>query len=280
MADVIPPELRAIVEFLNEQLRSVRVLAVEVKQYVSGDRQTVVPRVIGDTQAARAVKTNTAASRSWDGGSWFEAFADRNSALAVDRVRRLLAWADTKSPPLARAYGKSAAATYCYLCYKDDRGYCFPFGIFNGENAFVEVQFGLMASGTYPPFHDTSLRRELARRVEEAVHVSLPVKRLDKYPRFAVEALADDRLDRFIAVFEWALEQVQEFGLTYAGHRAGTSGTAPRHRPRRFRAPTTRILDAPGALPPAARPCRGLRPRDVRALDSSAVGPTPDPGWP
>jgi hypothetical protein len=56
VADEIPPELRRIVEFLNEQMISAEVLAIEVKQYVGGGMITLVPTVIGQTEAARIVK--------------------------------------------------------------------------------------------------------------------------------------------------------------------------------------------------------------------------------
>jgi hypothetical protein len=58
VADQISSELRSIVEFLNRQLRETEVLAIEVKQYVdaTGGLQTIVPRVVGRTEAARAAK--------------------------------------------------------------------------------------------------------------------------------------------------------------------------------------------------------------------------------
>lgn len=58
VADEIAPELRSIVEFLNRQMSETEVLAIEVKQYVDadGERQTIVPRVVGRTEAARAAK--------------------------------------------------------------------------------------------------------------------------------------------------------------------------------------------------------------------------------
>jgi len=52
VADRIPSELQRIVEFLNEQMSSAEVLAIEIKQYLGGDRRTLVPRVIGQTAAA------------------------------------------------------------------------------------------------------------------------------------------------------------------------------------------------------------------------------------
>lgn len=54
VADVIPTELRAIVEFLGEQLNPADIFAVEVKQYVAeghGSR-VIVPAVVGRTAAA------------------------------------------------------------------------------------------------------------------------------------------------------------------------------------------------------------------------------------
>src|SRR3954453_16443876 len=58
VADRIPPELRSIVEFLNEQLQLTEVLAVEIKKYVEpdGERVNIVPRIIGETEMARRVK--------------------------------------------------------------------------------------------------------------------------------------------------------------------------------------------------------------------------------
>ena len=48
VADVIPPELRRVVEFLNEQMDPAEVLALEVKQYVGeGGLRSLVPRLIG-----------------------------------------------------------------------------------------------------------------------------------------------------------------------------------------------------------------------------------------
>jgi hypothetical protein len=47
VADIIPPELQRIVEFLNGQMDPAEVLAVEIKQFVGNEIQTLVPRVIG-----------------------------------------------------------------------------------------------------------------------------------------------------------------------------------------------------------------------------------------
>jgi hypothetical protein len=59
VADRIPPSLRRIVEFLNRQMNSAEVLAVEVRQFrpdTGGPLRTLVPRVIGQTEQARQEK--------------------------------------------------------------------------------------------------------------------------------------------------------------------------------------------------------------------------------
>ncbi|GAA5506704.1 hypothetical protein [Novipirellula caenicola] len=56
VADVIPMELRRIVEFLNEQMDPAEVLAVEIKHYVGQGIKTLVPRVIGQTAEAESRK--------------------------------------------------------------------------------------------------------------------------------------------------------------------------------------------------------------------------------
>ena len=47
VADEIPDPLLRIVEFLNQQMPTIEVLAVEIKQYSGTARRTLVPRVLG-----------------------------------------------------------------------------------------------------------------------------------------------------------------------------------------------------------------------------------------
>ena len=82
VADVIPAELRRIVEFLNEQMERTEVLALEVRQYVEegGDRVTLVPRLIGDTEAARRTKGAGVSrrGRKWTEPELLEAIREKN----------------------------------------------------------------------------------------------------------------------------------------------------------------------------------------------------------
>lgn len=60
VADELPREVRRIIEFLNEKMRDVEVLGVELRQYVGGKLRAMVPRVIGQTEAIRQAKARKA----------------------------------------------------------------------------------------------------------------------------------------------------------------------------------------------------------------------------
>ena len=53
VSDGIPDELARVVEFLNEQMSNIEVLAVEIKRYQGEFSETLVPRVIGRLSGGR-----------------------------------------------------------------------------------------------------------------------------------------------------------------------------------------------------------------------------------
>lgn len=59
VADMLPRELRRIIEFLNEQMTKVEVLGVELPQFVGSDFRALVPRLIGQTEVIRQTKQGT-----------------------------------------------------------------------------------------------------------------------------------------------------------------------------------------------------------------------------
>lgn len=57
VADELPRELRRRIEFLNQQMVSVEVLGVEIRQYVRPDVKVLVPRLVGQTELTRQGKS-------------------------------------------------------------------------------------------------------------------------------------------------------------------------------------------------------------------------------
>jgi hypothetical protein len=75
VSDLIPPELRRVIEFLNERMSPTEVVGVEIKQYVGQDNlTTLVPRVVGQTEQARVQKIGGGQSPSVEvGWDYYEA---------------------------------------------------------------------------------------------------------------------------------------------------------------------------------------------------------------
>lgn len=115
VADVIPPELRRIIEFLNEQMGDTEVLGVEIRNYVGGDLRALVPRVVGLTEAARERKRRQPSDARRLEEIWATAPGD------VIEARRLLdGWAirlglDATDLDKSRRYAWPGGAAVAYL---------------------------------------------------------------------------------------------------------------------------------------------------------------------
>jgi hypothetical protein len=107
VSDSIGAELRRIIEFLNGQLSRTEVLAIEVKQYTDaeGAHQTIVPRVVGDTAEARAVKRPTARGELLDRETLVAGIREQ-SVPAADAAEGILDWAE-RDPRLDTRYTRT-----------------------------------------------------------------------------------------------------------------------------------------------------------------------------
>ena len=205
VADVIPPELRRIVEFLNSQMDPAEVLAVEIKQYVGQGLKTLVPRVIGQTTEAERKKGAAGREeKQWDEVSFLEALMERHGEAEAEVARAILDWA--KKNNLRLWWGKGA---------KD--GSFFPMLDHRGQKQSVisvwtygrlEVQFQWMKEK--PPFDEESKRLELRDRLNKIPGVEIPVDAITLRPRILLSSLTDrTALAQFLTVLEWFVAEVR-----------------------------------------------------------------------
>ena len=92
VADEIPDELRAIVEFLNAQMDPAEVIAVEVPRFVGQGLKTLVPRVYGLTTKSQLKRLRDSAQRQWDEEQFFSELEARNDPTCVKVARNVLDW--------------------------------------------------------------------------------------------------------------------------------------------------------------------------------------------
>lgn len=123
VADRIAPELKRLVEFLNEELINVEVLAVEVRQYhVAGSSHRVlVPELVGATSLARLVK-DKARSSALDPEDFYEKSSSaaqvfhRQLLASLDDVEAVTEWGSlgyTVKFPVGTS-GRRVTVAYCY----------------------------------------------------------------------------------------------------------------------------------------------------------------------
>jgi hypothetical protein len=190
------------------------VLAIEVRQYVdaAGERQTIVPRVLGQTEAARSAKRATGGPGiQWDEAALLaELEAQRNDAEA-GCARAILDWAK-RQPGVTLWFGKSRLREWGSVQPRldHDGAYFTPCSIWT--NGGVEMLFQSMVSERRPqrPFDQEDMRRELMKRLNTIPDVDLPEKRLALRPNFPLRVLLDEGArSEFLATLEWAFGEAR-----------------------------------------------------------------------
>jgi hypothetical protein len=205
VADVIPPELARIVEFLNTQMDPAEVLALEARQHVGEGARTLLVHTIGQTEAA-VQRKRLEGGRQWDEQSFFEALARRGGNDA-GVARKLLKWA--QSSGLRIWWGRGAKQGSCFPMLDVDGDPHWTFALWT--YGAVEMQFQMMA--TKAPFSELPLRQDLLARLRQCQlpGVSFPDDCITRRPSFPLSALSDEAtLRRFLDVMDWYLDQVRE----------------------------------------------------------------------
>lgn len=205
VADQIPPELQRIVEFLNGQLSTAEVLAVEIRQYVGQGLKTLVPRVIGLTAEAGRVKNPSAGPRTrWNEESFLEDLAGRGHGDLVDTAKSLFAWAAVNLPAVRWNAGKDQAGVWFLLPHAGVKHYVFSMW----SSGWVNLEFGRLKSS--PPFNDSMRRLDLVRRLNAIPHINLPDEAIQKYTPVPMSAFRDKAdLRDFERVLDWVVKELQ-----------------------------------------------------------------------
>lgn len=191
VSDAIAPELRRIIEFLNGQMTRTEVLAIEVKQYVDehGDHQTIVPRVIGDTETAKQTKSRPRRRGRIDRTQLLTSIRDISADAAIG-AEALLDWAE-HHPHLevrwTRAADIALPDTYALMRIS--------------ESAKVSLELKTVWT-VDPTWDDDDRLQDLRRRLETIEGVHFPPGHRS-WPRTPLAPLADpDKRRRFLEIID------------------------------------------------------------------------------
>jgi hypothetical protein len=205
VADVISPELRRIVEFLNEQMDPAEVLALEIKQYTAGDLRTLVCNLIGQTAQAEERKgTSSGPARAWDEEAFFSRAAGMCSPSVVDALKRLYDWGRAN---YAISWGKGRR--YGSFGIKDREAGKPVLWARAGGN----ISLPLSNLERIPPFDDAEQCRVFMNKLNAVSGVAIPEDAIEAkaWPSIWLEALAGPGgLDQLLDAFAWALAEIEK----------------------------------------------------------------------
>ena len=168
VVDVIPDELRRIVDFLSRQLRDVEVYLVEVRQHTGKSGQVLATTVTGSNLAI-AGKPSAIIGMSDD--AWITAFESRHGAENGAIARDLMSWmkkagsstftTSSQNPSFGMVVMQGVKKTYPF------------FIVANGK---ASIPLGYLKN--YDPFREDSARAEIVSRVGEAMGYKVVVTSL------------------------------------------------------------------------------------------------------
>jgi hypothetical protein len=220
VADEIPASPQRLVEFLNEQMPRVEVLALEICQYWAAGRHTgaLVPRLIGQTPRAQALKERPApvARRPvpWTAEEVLESVTHGGGEDAAAIANAILDWASAQ--PHIRITG-GTGPSYPSLTLSADsgrsrsrfRGVLALYGSPPGERPMLEIRVKRMYRT--PPYNRAEVRAQLTADLR-----SLGVSRLEaevalteKRPNVPLDGLTTAQAQRLLSLVDRWIEDVR-----------------------------------------------------------------------
>jgi hypothetical protein len=205
VADVIPPELERIVEFLNRQMDPAIVLAVEVRQFLGEGLKTYVPRVMGHTvEASQRKGSRKSESSVWNEERILTTIRD-NAPTQSQGASRIAEWAHSHNLRLAYGTGKVDGSMYLMLNTEEGSSYTFVLWTSSG----ISVPFGDIFKR--PPFAEISKLNELRTRLNNVLLDAdeLPEDVSNRWITLGPAYLDDaSRLEKFLSVWDWYIEEI------------------------------------------------------------------------
>jgi hypothetical protein len=202
VADMIPPELRRIVEFLNVQMNPAEVLALELRQYEGEGLRTLVPTIYGKTEQAQTRKAPTGPNCQWDEVGVFSDMGQRAGPEAVQVGKSIATW----------------MKSHCQVWF----GQGTRDGSMNARLVLQGIKLDFLtiwsygkvmlnfASLTKPPFDDEGLKRNWLDQLNAIPGIRLSEDAVFRYPSLYLRELAvGDRLNAFLAATDRLIEELK-----------------------------------------------------------------------
>ncbi|MEB2673396.1 hypothetical protein [Bradyrhizobium japonicum] len=202
VADAIPIELRRVVAFLNEQMDAVEVLAVELRQFVSGDLKTIVPTVYGH----RPISPKRATAQRWNEASLFAQFEQTLDEKELAIARAIYAWMLKGGRKVIFGNGKDYGSVY--PVFKPNGVSINPAVL----SAYDGLRLQFASLDKKPVFGLIPARQALMQQFNAIKGVALKDSDLAKYPSIPLRTIADDPEGeaKVLNALTWMAEQIEQ----------------------------------------------------------------------
>ena len=205
VADVIPLELRRIVEFLNEQMDPAEVLAIELRQFESKDLKVMVPTVYGQTQETATKRSS--AGRRWDDVSLFDKLSRTVGSKELQIAKEIYEWM-RKGGTRNVIFGTGKEYGSVYPAFKPSGVSINP--VYLSTDGKLWVQFAALENK--PIFGLITARRELMQQFNAISNVNFTDADLSRYPSIPLSTIARDPngLKKIIGALTWMEQQIDQ----------------------------------------------------------------------
>ncbi|MCM2316435.1 MAG: hypothetical protein NDJ92_14900, partial [Thermoanaerobaculia bacterium] len=202
VTDRMVPELRRVVEFLNQSMAEVEVLAVELRQFTQGDLCTIVPTVFGHTLASDSKAAEK--GRPWTRERFLQKLEESRGADARRVAESLLAWGNERADAIW--WGRGSVQGSFYPEFLAPGGKFLTFAVWTYGR--VELQFQYLQN--HRPFDRLEERDALRRRLNRILGESIAESQLAKRPAFDLDRLGNDTTRAaFLAEIEEVVRRVR-----------------------------------------------------------------------
>lgn len=206
VADEIPLELRRVIEFLNGQMDPAEVLGVEIKQYVGENVQTLVPRVIGQTESAVIRKEAVSNSRSKiDEMHYWEIFERETSSSSLkDAANSVIR--KSRELELEDNYNAGSKGVSYIPAIKHANSMCYPISMQSSGKIYIQMVW----LKNWKPFDQVSKREELREQLLRIEGMKLGDAGMEGYPLVPLKSLENpESREQFLSTFAWIVSEIR-----------------------------------------------------------------------
>lgn len=204
VADLIPVELKRIVEFLNHQMDPAEVLAIELRQFAGKGLKTLVPMVYGQTQESTKKRSAGVSGPRWDEQSVFEKLATNVGASELSIAKAILDWMKKGNRRIAFGTGRENGSVY--PVFRPEGVVINP--AYLSSDGKLWFQFGSLQGK--PVFGSAEERRKLMTRLNEIIGVNFTDADLVRYRPIALKTIAADPegASKLLSTLTWMEEEI------------------------------------------------------------------------